>query len=66
MTAIAQETRARIFFLLFMCAYDVWVISAPFPLPPPLSTPPPPSATNPSLSGRNYFALISNFVEERV
>jgi hypothetical protein len=42
------------FFLLFICMYNVWVIS-PLPLPP-----------TPSLPGRNYFALISNFVEERI
>jgi hypothetical protein len=48
------------FFIIFICAYNVWVISAPFPQPPPL---PPP---NPTLPGRNYFALISSFVEERV
>jgi hypothetical protein len=42
------------FFLLFICAYNVWVISPPF------------LSSSPSLPGRNYFALISNFVEERV
>jgi hypothetical protein len=47
-------------FILFICAYNVWVLSPPFPLPPPLPLP------YPSLPGRNYFALISNFVEERV
>jgi hypothetical protein len=45
-------------FILFICAYNVWVISPPFSLPPPF---PPPS-----LPGRNYSTLISNFVEERV
>jgi hypothetical protein len=44
-------------FLLFICVYDVWVISPPAPSLSPLL---------PSLPGRNYFALISNFVEERV
>jgi hypothetical protein len=50
-------------FILFICAYNVWVISPPFPPPYP-----PPSLTSPypSMPGRNYFALISNFVEERV
>jgi hypothetical protein len=53
------------FFIVFTCAYNVWVISLPFPrhslnLPPTLTPP------KPSLPGRNYFALISSFVEERV
>jgi hypothetical protein len=54
-------------FFLFISAYNVWVISPPSPhtLPyhplRPLPLPP-----TPSLPGRNYFALISNFVEERV
>jgi hypothetical protein len=44
-----------------MCAYNVWVISSllHLPLPPPLAlflSPP----------SRNYSAIISNFVEERV
>jgi hypothetical protein len=52
-------------FLLFICAYNVWVIFPPSPHPlfflyllplPPTS----------SIPGRNYFALISNFVEKRV
>jgi hypothetical protein len=53
--------------LLFICAYKAWVISplCPHPLPyhPLCSFPLPPT---PSIPGRNYFALISNFVEERV
>jgi hypothetical protein len=28
-------------FLLFICAYNVWVIATPFPLPTPFSPPPP-------------------------
>jgi hypothetical protein len=56
-----------IFLLLFICAYKAWVISPPCPHPlsyhplRPLSLPP-----TPLIPGRNYFALISNFVEERV
>jgi hypothetical protein len=46
-------------FILFICAHNDWVISPPFPHP--LLTPP-----YPSLPSRNYFALISNFVDERV
>jgi hypothetical protein len=55
------------FFFLFICAYNAWVISPPFPHPLPYhplrALPLPPT---PSIPGRNYFALISNFVEERV
>jgi hypothetical protein len=47
------------FFILFICAYNVWVISPHFPRPLPLPL-------IPSLPGRNYSALISSFVEERV
>jgi hypothetical protein len=53
--------------LLFICAYIAWVISPPCPHPLPyhplcsLLLPP-----NPSIPSRNYFALISNFVVERV
>jgi hypothetical protein len=55
------------FFLLFICAYNAWIISPP--LPPPLPYHPPHTLhlpSTPSIAGRNYFALISNFVEERV
>jgi hypothetical protein len=31
-----------IFSLLFICAYNVWVISPPLPPTPPLNPPPPP------------------------
>jgi hypothetical protein len=65
-----------IFFLLFICAYNVQLISLRFPLAPPPPPPPTPSSSphhpllllppTPSLIGRNNFALISNFVEERV
>jgi hypothetical protein len=54
-------------FLLFICAYNVWVISPPFPLPLLFSTHTLPlPLLSPLLPGRNYFALISDFVEERV
>jgi hypothetical protein len=50
------------FILLLICAYKAWVISPPCPHPlRPLPLPP-----TPSIPSRNYFALISNFVEERV
>jgi hypothetical protein len=55
--------------LLFMCAYNAWVISPPYAYPqhiPPILLPPSPPHPLPSISSRNYFALISNFVEERV
>jgi hypothetical protein len=45
--------------LLFICAYKAWVISPPCPHPLPLPL-------TPSIPSRNYFALISNFVIERV
>jgi hypothetical protein len=41
---------------LFTCAYIIWVISPPCPLPPTFS---------PSLPGRTCSALFSNFVEEK-
>jgi hypothetical protein len=54
------------FFFLFICAYNVWVLSRSFPLPPPLPSRSFPYPPIPSLPGRNYFALNSSFVEERV
>jgi hypothetical protein len=54
-------------FLLFTCAYNVWVISPPYSRPAPsLSLRSLPLPTTPLIPGRNYFALISNFVEERL
>jgi hypothetical protein len=54
-------------FFLFICAYNAWVISPSSPHPLPYHPPHlPPSPPTPSIAGRNYFALISNFVEERV
>jgi hypothetical protein len=47
---IQTSTSLQWVFFLFICAYNAWVISPP----------------TPSIPGRNYFALISNFVEERV
>jgi hypothetical protein len=54
--------------LLFICAYNAWVISPPcphpFPYHPLRHLPlPPPTALIP---GRNYVALTSNFVEENI
>jgi hypothetical protein len=46
-------------YLLFICAYNVCVISPPFPNSLPHSP-------TPLFPDRNYFALISNFVEGRV
>jgi hypothetical protein len=47
-----------LFIHIFICTYIVWVISPPCPPPPsPLSLP--------SLPGRTYSALFSNFVEEK-
>jgi hypothetical protein len=55
-----------LFFIILICAYNVWVISPPLLPLPPLPLKPPPLPPNPWLPGRNYFALISSFVEERV
>jgi hypothetical protein len=52
--------------LLFIYAYNAWLISHPCPHPlhyHPLGPLLPPT---PSIPSRYYFALISNFVEERV
>jgi hypothetical protein len=53
--------------LLFICAYKAWVISLPCPHPLPYH-PLHPFLLSPtsSIPSRNYFALISNSVEERV
>jgi hypothetical protein len=54
-------------FLLFICAYNAWVISSPCPHPLPYHPPHPfPLSPTTLIPRRNYFALISNFVEERV
>jgi hypothetical protein len=52
-------------FLLFICAYKAWLISPPCPHPLPYH-PLRPLPTPPSIPSRNYFALISTFVVERV
>jgi hypothetical protein len=54
-----------IFLLLFICAYKAWFISPPCPHPFPYH-PLHPLPLPPSIPSRNYFALISNFVVERV
>jgi hypothetical protein len=55
------------FLLLFICAYKAWVISPPCPHPLPYHPLCPlPLSPTPSIPSRNYFALISNFVVERV
>jgi hypothetical protein len=51
--------------LLFICAYKAWFISTPCPHPLPYH-PLHPLPLPPSIPNRNYFALISNFVVERV
>jgi hypothetical protein len=53
--------------LLFICAYKAWVISPPCPhILPYHPVHPLPLSPTPSKHSRNYFALISNFVVERV
>jgi hypothetical protein len=55
------------FLLLFICAYKAWVISPPCPHPLPYHPLRPlPLPPTPSIPSRNYFALISNFVEESI
>jgi hypothetical protein len=55
------------FFLLFICAYKAWIISSPCPHPLPYHPLCPlPLPPTPSIPSRNYFALISIFVVERV
>jgi hypothetical protein len=54
-----------LFFLLFICAYNVWVISPPSSHPLPYFPAPFLSPLTPLLPGRNYFALISNIVENK-
>jgi hypothetical protein len=64
---IIYQKQFQSFFLLFICAYKAWVMSPPCPHPLPYHPlwplPLPPTSWIP---GKNYFALISNFVEERV
>jgi hypothetical protein len=53
-------------FIIHMCIQGLGHFS-PLPPPPPLPpTPPLPLPPTHSIPGRNYFALISNFVVERV
>jgi hypothetical protein len=53
--------------LLFICAYKAWVISPFCPHPLPYHPHHPlPLLPTPSIPSRNYFALISNFVEENI
>jgi hypothetical protein len=55
-----------IFFFIHMCIQGLGQVSPLPPAPPWPPTPPPLSPPIPSIPSRNYFALISNFVEERV
>jgi hypothetical protein len=53
--------------LLFIYAYKAWAISPSCPHSLLYNPPRPlPLSSTPSIPSRNYFALISNFVEERV
>jgi hypothetical protein len=60
------KNKQSFFSFIHMCIQGLGHFS-PLPPPPPLPpTPPPPSAPTPSIPSRNYFALISNFVVERI
>jgi hypothetical protein len=61
------QTPSSFLLLLFICAYKAWVISPPCPHPLPYHPLRPlPLLPTPSIPSRNYFALISSFVVERV
>jgi hypothetical protein len=66
---IASKIHSNKFFLLFCYSYVHTTLGSFPPLPPPPPLPPtlpPSSPPTPSIPSRKYFALISNFVEERV
>jgi hypothetical protein len=44
---MGTEPRSLLFFLLFICTYNVWVISPLFSPPPPLTNPPPSTYPHP-------------------
>jgi hypothetical protein len=65
-TIIVLEFFMFFSFIIHMCIQGLRHFS-PLPAPPPLPpTLTPPSPLTPSIPSRNYFALISNFVVERV
>jgi hypothetical protein len=50
-----------------ICAHNAWVIATPYLHPIPYQPLHPlPLSSTPSIPSRNYFALISNFVEESI
>jgi hypothetical protein len=53
-------------FISFICAYNVWSFLPPYPRPLPYTPTPSLTSPYPLPPGRNYSALISNFVVERV
>jgi hypothetical protein len=73
-TFVSSDTKTSLhlllfFFLIFFYSHVHAMLGSFLPVSPrPLPVPAPPSLTPPytSLPGRNYFALISNFVVERV
>jgi hypothetical protein len=57
--------KKKFIYFIHLCN-NVWVISPPLTPTPSLTPTLSLSLTTPSLPGRNYFALISNFVGKRV
>jgi hypothetical protein len=69
---ILKDYQHILFFIIILLFYYSYVHTRlgsflpPAPPPPLPPSPPPLSPPTPSIPGRNYFALISNFVVERV
>jgi hypothetical protein len=63
---VLPQQKLRFFFYFFYSYVHTIFGSFLPPSPPPFPPTPSLSPTTPSLPGRNYFALISNFVVERV
>jgi hypothetical protein len=66
--SLKKKIKEEIFLNFYLIHICIQCFSHFSPFPHPLLHPPTPSLflPTPSLPGRNYFALISNFVEERL